>query len=138
MMMMLTTMPMPPNVAISPNVLTNASLEARSMRAAYQRCGRRCRSLRGTGRRSASIDGTGASGGRSGPGEGPERLNGRYWKSRNGGNLVRGFESLPLRWDSRSRDHADLSVRPGELARLGLRAGRLALPCGRECGPPAR
>ena len=27
----------------------------------------------------------------------PERLNGRDWKSRNGGNLVRGFESLPLR-----------------------------------------
>ncbi len=31
------------------------------------------------------------------PGEVPERLNGRDWKSRNGGNLVRGFESLPLR-----------------------------------------
>src|ERR1700678_658516 len=30
-------------------------------------------------------------------GEVPERLNGRDWKSRNGGNLVRGFESLPLR-----------------------------------------
>ena len=28
----------------------------------------------------------------------PERLNGRDWKSRNGGNLVRGFESLPLRF----------------------------------------
>jgi hypothetical protein len=27
----------------------------------------------------------------------PERLNGRDWKSRNGGNLVRGFESPPLR-----------------------------------------
>ena len=24
-------------------------------------------------------------------------MNGRDWKSRNGGNLVRGFESLPLR-----------------------------------------
>ena len=32
------------------------------------------------------------------PGEVPERLNGRDWKSRNGGYLVRGFESLPLRW----------------------------------------
>src|ERR1700704_5258441 len=32
------------------------------------------------------------------PGEVPERLNGRDWKSRNGGNLVRGFESLPLRF----------------------------------------
>ena len=31
------------------------------------------------------------------PGEVPERLNGRDWKSRDGGNLVRGFESLPLR-----------------------------------------
>jgi nucleotide-binding universal stress UspA family protein len=31
------------------------------------------------------------------PGEVPERLNGRDWKSRNGGYLVRGFESLPLR-----------------------------------------
>jgi hypothetical protein len=31
------------------------------------------------------------------PGEVPERLNGRDWKSRNGGNLVRGFESPPLR-----------------------------------------
>ncbi len=30
-------------------------------------------------------------------GEVPERLNGRDWKSRNGGNLVRGFESPPLR-----------------------------------------
>jgi hypothetical protein len=28
----------------------------------------------------------------------PERLNGRDWKSRNGGNFVRGFESLPLRF----------------------------------------
>jgi hypothetical protein len=27
----------------------------------------------------------------------PERLNGRDWKSRDGGNLVRGFESPPLR-----------------------------------------
>src|ERR1700689_3724187 len=34
---------------------------------------------------------------RSQPGEVPERLNGRDWKSRDGGNLVRGFESLPLR-----------------------------------------
>jgi hypothetical protein len=31
------------------------------------------------------------------PGEVPERLNGRDWKSRNGGNFVRGFESPPLR-----------------------------------------
>jgi hypothetical protein len=31
-------------------------------------------------------------------GEVPERLNGRDWKSRNGGNLVRGFESPPLRF----------------------------------------
>ncbi len=30
-------------------------------------------------------------------GEVPERLNGRDWKSRDGGYLVRGFESLPLR-----------------------------------------
>ena len=34
---------------------------------------------------------------RSPHGEVPERLNGRDWKSRDGGNLVRGFESLPLR-----------------------------------------
>ena len=33
----------------------------------------------------------------AGHGEVPERLNGRDWKSRNGGNLVRGFESLSLR-----------------------------------------
>ena len=32
------------------------------------------------------------------PGEVPERLNGRDWKSRNGGDLVRGFESPPLRF----------------------------------------
>ena len=31
------------------------------------------------------------------PGEVPEWLNGRDWKSRNGGYLVRGFESPPLR-----------------------------------------
>src|ERR1039458_4882433 len=31
------------------------------------------------------------------PGEAPERLNGRDWKSRNGVDLVRGFESPPLR-----------------------------------------
>src|ERR1700723_1181772 len=41
-------------------------------------------------------------------GEVPERLNGRDWKSRNGGNLVRGFESLPLRFrraESEFRKH---------------------------------
>ena len=31
------------------------------------------------------------------PGEVPERLNGHDWKSCDGVNLVRGFESLPLR-----------------------------------------
>lgn len=31
-------------------------------------------------------------------GEVPERLNGHDWKSCDGGNFVRGFESLPLRF----------------------------------------
>jgi hypothetical protein len=59
-------------------------------------------------------------------GEVPERLNGRDWKSRNGGNLVRGFESLPLRCSARfgylKRDLA-LRFRP-------VKAGR-AVVCAR-------
>src|ERR1700740_1833745 len=84
---------MPPNVKIRPIVLSNASLAAMSMRAAEQRVGRRCRSLGGPP--PTAID--------EPCGEVPERLNGRDWKSRNGGNLVRGFESPPLRFFSDPR-----------------------------------
>src|ERR1700677_974160 len=85
--MMFTTTPMPPNVAIRPMVLSNAALAA-SMREAYQRHERKCRSL---GAPPPDVHWRTH-------GEVPERLNGRDWKSRNGGNLVRGFESLPLRF----------------------------------------
>src|SRR5580700_7021028 len=87
-MIRLTTMPMPPKVTARPNVLTKASLAARTMQGAYQRDGRRCRSL---------VVPPSIADRRAVPGEVPERLNGRDWKSRNGGNLVRGFESPPLR-----------------------------------------
>src|SRR5581483_5855942 len=60
---------------------------AKARREAYQRRSRRCRSLTGPHVATESRP----------PGEVPERLNGRDWKSRNGGNFVRGFESLPLR-----------------------------------------
>jgi hypothetical protein len=48
----------------------------------------------------------------------PERLNGRDWKSRDGGNLVRGFESLPLRIDETDSPNtldrpAFYALRPG-------------------------
>src|SRR5471030_2497839 len=51
-------------------------------------------------------------------GEVPERLNGRDWKSRDGGNLVRGFESLPLRIDETDSPNtldrpAFYALRPG-------------------------
>src|SRR5439155_1654802 len=61
------------------------------------RAPRGCRSLQAA---VASIERsrTGRRTRRSCAGEVPERLNGRDWKSRNGGNLVRGFESLPLRF----------------------------------------
>ena len=68
---------------------------------------------------------------RSSPGEVPERLNGRDWKSRDGGNLVRGFESLPLR-------------RLGAVAALDVPHGRHAaedagVPVGRtDRGPGAK
>src|SRR6266516_440699 len=67
---------MPRKVTARPKVLAKASLAARSMAGAYQRIGRRCRSLgRAVVARSAAPL----------PGEVPERLNGRDWKSRNGG-----------------------------------------------------
>src|SRR5580700_2718617 len=87
-MIRLTTMPMPPKVTARPNVLTKASLAARTMQGAYQRDGRRCRSL---------VVPPSIADRRAIHGEVPERLNGRDWKSRNGGYLVRGFESPPLR-----------------------------------------
>jgi hypothetical protein len=49
-------------------------------------------------------------------------LNGRDWKSRNGGNLVRGFESLPLRFDgtgTRPPPEA-LSALPERAPKIGL------------------
>ena len=46
---------------------------------------------------SAGVVALGRSPCRRAPGEVPERLNGHDWKSCDGGNLVRGFESLPLR-----------------------------------------
>src|ERR1700736_3117620 len=52
-------------------------------------------------------------------GEVPERLNGRDWKSRNGGNLVRGFESLPLR-SGRSRAPPRRTRARDRTRRLGI------------------
>jgi hypothetical protein len=52
-------------------------------------------------------------------GEVPERLNGRDWKSRNGGNFVRGFESLPLR-TQQIRSFRSFDMRePGDAALAG-------------------
>jgi hypothetical protein len=55
-------------------------------------------------------------------GEVPERLNGRDWKSRNGGNLVRGFESPPLRRFFRQMDTdtaRGIASKPGSREGLG-------------------
>ena len=44
------------------------------------------------------------------PGEVPERLNGHDWKSCDGVNLVRGFESLPLRSTPVARNRVRMSA----------------------------
>jgi hypothetical protein len=71
-----------------------------------ERIERRCRSLGRPPQRRAQ-------------GEVPERLNGRDWKSRDGGNFVRGFESLPLRQFETDRNRS-----------IGERLVGAALCCG--------
>ena len=60
----------------------------------------------------------------------PERLNGRDWKSRNGGNLVRGFESLPLRPVFWAWTRSFRGGRPGmrHLAAAARRTGETMAP----------
>ena len=52
-------------------------------------------------------------------------MNGRDWKSRNGGNLVRGFESLPLRCCGLGTSETDVS---GDVDSAGLRLGQSLQP----------
>src|SRR5665213_1565921 len=133
----LTIRPIPPKVAISPMSLTTASLVAMSIGGSLATGGapvswpaadELCAGVVAFGQPPADRIGEQAQG------EVPERLNGRDWKSRDGGNLVRGFESLPLRiqasmpsragaahgsldWGARSRSAGKRGVDPRHDAR---------------------
>src|ERR1700722_14879124 len=89
-MITLTTTPMPPKVAIRPMSLVTAALASVSIGGSL--------ATEGAPVSVAFLKPPGPLVAPTAPGEVPERLNGRDWKSRNGGNLVRGFESLPLRF----------------------------------------
>jgi|HubBroStandDraft_6_1064221.scaffolds.fasta_scaffold552829_3 hypothetical protein len=98
-----TTTPIPMNVASRPTSLLKAAVVARSMTISELGASLQCVQRRlvmeptnGEGQRVVAFKGRWRI---ASQGEVPERLNGRDWKSRNGGDLVRGFESLPLRAD---------------------------------------